>query len=254
MDKVVDYLKQLDLSEVEARLYLTLLKSGPTSVRDLAQTIDIKRTTTYFYIDQLVEKGLVMKLVRGSKKLVAANEPEHLKALVDEKLQSAQEVQQGFPNILKTLSTSLPKTNNATDAEIKYYKGPLGVKKIYEEVLKAKELRSFVDLSKISEVFPENYELFNNAIKENTDMVMYELVEKSPESRKYVDSFNTMKNHFAKVLPEATRLTAQDILIYDRKVAIINLKDNINGIVLHNADLYNNFKLLFDFIWDMIPA
>src|ERR1700733_13321654 len=139
MDKLVDYLKQLDLSDVEAKLYLTLLKTGPTSVRDLAATIDIKRTTAYFYIDQLVEKGLIIKLVRGSKKLVAANEPESLKTLVDKKLKNAEEVRQEFPDILKTLTTSLPKGNNSDDAEVKYYKGKNGVKKIYEEALKANE-------------------------------------------------------------------------------------------------------------------
>src|ERR1700734_1251596 len=101
MDKIVDYLKQLDLSDVEAKLYLTLLQTGPASVRDLAQTIDIKRTTAYFYIDQLVEKGLIMKLVKGSKKLVAANEPENLKILVEDKLESAKNVQQNFSTILK---------------------------------------------------------------------------------------------------------------------------------------------------------
>src|SRR5215469_18867685 len=98
MDKIIDYLKQLDLSDAEAKLYLTLLKAGPVSVRDLAQTVDIKRTTTYFYIDQLVEKGLIMKLVRGSKKLVAANEPENLKSLVDTKLSNAKFVQQNLAN------------------------------------------------------------------------------------------------------------------------------------------------------------
>src|SRR5580704_14634911 len=100
MDKIIDYLKQLDLSDVEAKLYLTLLQTGSASVRDLAATIDIKRTTAYFYIDQLVEKGLIMKLVRGSKKLVAANGPDNLKILVDAKLESAKAVQQNFPDIL----------------------------------------------------------------------------------------------------------------------------------------------------------
>src|SRR5216683_4756137 len=122
MDNIVDYLKQLDLSDVEAKLYLTLLQTGPASVRDLAQTIDIKRTTAYFYIDQLVDKGLIMKLVKGSKKLVAANEPENLKILVEKKLKNANDVQKKFPDILKALTTSLPKENNSGDAEIKYYR------------------------------------------------------------------------------------------------------------------------------------
>src|SRR5579859_2779001 len=126
MDRLIDYLKQLDLSEIEAKLYLTLLQSGPTSVRELAQTVEIKRTTTYFYIDQLVEKGLIMKLVKGSKKLVAANEPENLKTLVEEKIRKAQEVQKGFPSILKLLSSSLVRDEEVCNAEFRYYKGSNG--------------------------------------------------------------------------------------------------------------------------------
>jgi HTH-type transcriptional regulator, sugar sensing transcriptional regulator len=106
MDNIIDYLKHLDLSDVEAKLYLTLLQAGPTSVRDLAQTIDIKRTTAYFYIDQLVDKGLIMKLVKGSKKLVAANTPDNLEHLVEEKLKKAKAVQHDYPEILKTLTAS----------------------------------------------------------------------------------------------------------------------------------------------------
>ena len=74
-DKIIEYLKQLDLSEIEAELYLILLNKGPVSVRDLAEMSGIKRTTAYIYIDQLVDKGLVMKMVRESKRLVAANQP-----------------------------------------------------------------------------------------------------------------------------------------------------------------------------------
>ncbi|HWY78853.1 MAG TPA: helix-turn-helix domain-containing protein [Candidatus Sulfotelmatobacter sp.] len=249
MDKIVDYLKQLDLSDVEARLYLTLLQTGPTSVRDLAATIDIKRTTTYFYIDQLVEKSLLMKLVKGSKKLVAANEPENLKPLVDAKLASAKAVQQGFPTILKILTTTLPKGNNSTDAEIKYYKGKAGVKKIYEDALLSNEVRSYVNVTEIDEVFPENFKLFENAFKRNPHIKMYEIAEDSPQSKKLTAIADKWSTYQYKILPKNMRITAQDILIYDGKISIINLKDNVHGVILRNNDLSNNLKMLFDFIW-----
>ena len=253
MDNIVDYLKQLDLSDAEAKLYLTLLQSGPTSVRDLAQTVDIKRTTTYFYIDQLVEKGLILKLVRGSKKLVAASEPENLKILVEEKLKKAKEVEKNFPDIIKMLNTSLPKENNSNEAEIKFYKGKNGVKKIYEEVLQAKEVRSYVNIEEITEVFPENVDLFNHAFKRNPAMKMFEIVENSPESQARFQSQKTSDNYFYKFLPEDMNLKAQDILLYENTVAIIHFKDQISGVILRNADLYTNFKLLFDFIWRILP-
>jgi hypothetical protein len=58
-----------------------------------------------------------------------------------------------------------------------------------------------------------------------------------------------------KFLPEDIRLTANDILIYNGKVAIINIKDedNIEGVVLENRDYYNNSVQLFDLLWRLLP-
>ncbi len=254
MDNIVDYLKQLDLSDAEAKLYLTVLKTGPTSVRDLAQTVDIKRTTAYFYIDQLVEKGLIMKLVKGSKKLVAANEPENLKILVEEKLKNANEVQQNFPDILKLLNTSLPKEDNPTDAEIKYYKGKNGVGKIYEDALNAKELRSYVNISDVENFFPGNLFSFDKAFEKNKNLKIYEFVEDSPASRKQVDILSHNKSYNFKFLPKDIRVSASDILIYDGKVAIINLRDTTTGVIFHNKDYFNISIELFDHMWRTLPA
>lgn len=253
MENILNFLKQLELSEIEAKLYLTLLKNGPTSVRDLAETIDIKRTTTYFYIDQLIEKGLIMKLVKGSKKMVAANPPETLQHLVEQKVASAKLVEQRFPSILASLTATLPQNKNAEEAEIKYYKGKNGVKKIYEESLRSKELRSYINLTDIENIFPENFQLFDNAFKHNKEIKMYEIVEDSPLSRKQIKISSENDRYFCKLMPKDMKLTAQDILIYDDKVSIINLKDKIDGVVLSNSDFYNNSKILFDFIWRILP-
>src|SRR6266567_484019 len=98
MNKIIDFLDQLDLSENEAKLYLALLESGPIAVRDLAQITGIKRTTVYLHIDLLVEKGLVMKIVKGSRKQVVAAEPEDsLQYLVKQKMETAKTIQDELP-------------------------------------------------------------------------------------------------------------------------------------------------------------
>ena len=253
MDSIIDYLKQLDLSDVEARLYLTLLKSGPTSVRDLAQTVDIKRTTAYFYIDQLVEKGLILKLVKGSKKLVAANEPENLKVLVEEKIRKAQEVQKGFPSILKILSSSLDKDTDVGKAEFRYYKGANGVRKIYEEALNSKAIFSFVNIADVENMFQNNVNLFDNAFRKNKKLTIYELLEDSPSSRKQIKLLSQNKRYGFKFLPKDIKITASDILIYDGKVAIIHVRNTITGVVFHNSDYHNISKELFNFMWRILP-
>ncbi len=251
MENILKFLKELELSEIEAKLYLTLLQHGSTSVRELAETIEIKRTTAYFYIDQLVEKGLIMKLVKGSKKQVAANPPESLQHLVEQKVASAKLVEQTFPSILQTITSSLPEQIDTNDSEIRYYKGKNGVRKIYEDALTANEMRSYVNLSAIQEVFPENFRLFDAAFKANPQLKIFEIVENSPRSKTRTQTSDKM--HFHKILPPDMKLTAQDILIFEGKVGIINLKDDIHGVILRNTDLYNNLRLLFDFIWKILP-
>jgi len=254
MNDIVDYLKQLDLSDIEAKLYLTLLQTGPASVRDLAQTIEIKRTTAYFYIDQLVEKGLIMKLVRGSKKLVAASEPENLRSLVEEKIINAKEVEKNFPNILKILTTNLPQTNDASTAEIRYYKGINGVKKIYEEALQTKELRSYVNIGDVVNFFPENVFSFEKAFEKNKELKLYEFIENSPASQKLVKILSQNKRYNFKFLPNDIKINASDILLYEGTVAIINLRESTTGVIFHNKDYFDISKKLFEHMWMTLPA
>lgn len=253
MDKLINYLKQLDLSDIEAKLYLTLLKTGPTNVRDLAQKIEIKRTTAYFYIDQLIEKGLIMKLVKGSKKLIAANEPENLSILIEKKIEQAYAVQQGFPDVIKTLTTSLHEYNNATEAEIKYYKGANGVRKIYEEAFRAEELRAYVKVEASDGIFTDNVNFFVEAFKKNKKLILKEIIYDSPSATKDAQKILQKNDRYSyKLMPKELKLTSGDELIYDGKVAIINYKGTMNAIILQNNDYFNNSKELFDFIWNVI--
>ncbi len=253
MDKIVDYLKQLDLSDVEAKLYLTLLQTGATSVRDLAQTIEIKRTTAYFYIDQLIDKGLIMKLVKGSKKLVAANEPENLKTLVEAKIVSAKAVQQDFPDIIKMLTNIVPEENNTKNAEISFYKGIINARKIYEEALQASEVRAYVRLKDEETLFPDNLPIFEDAFRKNEKLRVWEIIYDSDSTTKDAERVESITDRYLyKFTPKHLKLSSEDILIYDGKVAIINYRGGKTSVVLHSSDFYNNFKELFDFMWNVL--
>lgn len=258
MKQVYELLEQLELSEAEATLYITLLEKGPLSVRELALLTKIKRTTTYLYIDALIERELVIKVVRGSRKQVEAIPPEDsLKHLVENNLVKAKSLHEQFPNMLNVLKSSLSQTKNTGEAEIKYYKGKNGVKKIYEEALQAKELRSYFNIELIKEALPDNGALFVEALKNNQTIKIYELFQDTPISKKQLAEFQSAntnhQNYFYKFLPKGVTLSAADTMIYDDTVAIVNVSNQISGIVLKNADYYNNSKELFDLIWKVSP-
>lgn len=255
MKEILDYLEQLGVSETEARLYLKLLETGNISVRQLAKILGINRTSAYLHIDQLIEKGLVMKLVKGSKKLVAANAPEDsLKDLLEKKAQIVQTIQSEFPKIIREIKTSVPKNKPVGEAEIKYYKGNSGVRKIYYEALKAKELCSYAKVQETAGAFPDNIELFTNAFKENPALIIREILYDSPLVKQQAPKLlSKSKRYSYKLMPSDLKLSSEDILIYDNKVAIINYKGKVNSVILHSIDFYNNSKELFEFIWNLIP-
>jgi sugar-specific transcriptional regulator TrmB len=259
MKKIIDYLEQLDLSESEAKLYITLLETGSLSVRELANKIGMNRTTAYLYIDQLIEKGLIMKIVKGSRTQVAPNNPEEsLRYLMEEKLQKAKTIQSEFPEVVQTINASLPKFQEVGQSEIKFYKGINAVKKIYEEAFNGNEIRSYVKVEEAPTLSSNNVNLFNSAFKKNKKLKMWEIIYESPHAQKKAEEIKSQsEKYFYKFMPSDLKwsITSEDIVIYDGKVAIINWgKGKVSSVILQSADYYNNSKELFDFIWRMIPA
>jgi len=254
-DTLIDYLKQLGLSYHEANLYVTLLESGPVNVREIAKLVDIKRTTTYFYIEQLLEKGLITRITKGSQKLFCANQPnENIQRLAAKKIETANKIQSALPDILTVVNNSLQQRNETNETTIKYYKGKNGVINIFEDFLQAKEIRSFANVTEFADVFPENFQIIDNAIKKSRDMKFFEILENSPQAKLTVkDAFgNKNKNYQYKYFPEGMKISSTDITIYDGKVSFINMKDDISGVIMQSSILYNDFKILFDFIWEQL--
>lgn len=252
--KITDYLAYLGLSAVEAKVYLILLRTGNISIRDVAKKADIKRTTIYLHIDRLQEKGLVKHVIHGSKILLSATEPqESLWCLVQKETQTAKSLEAQFPQIIEALKAEFPDSTNC-DQEIAYYPGKNQARRIYEDALRASELRTFVYINKTNTLFPNNARVFSTAFKKNKKLKIWELVYDSEVTTGPSKSSRLqVGRYFYKYLPKNIRLTSEDILIYDGKVAIINYRDKRTNIVLKSTDFYNNLKELFDFIWTMLP-
>lgn len=182
-NEILEYLEQLELTEGEAKLYLTLLKHGAMTVTALAKAAGVYRTAAYSPIDRLIEKGLAMELVKGSHILVDATNPEEsLKQLVENKIQSAKAVEAKFSHVIQKINTKHPQAKPAEDAQIRYYKGINAVRKIHQEALKANELRAYAKLSETEEgkIFSENVTIFTEAFKQNPNLTIKEILYDSP--------------------------------------------------------------------------
>ena len=252
--QIIDYFKNINISQSEAELYFTLLESGPLNARSLAQKLGFKRTTAYNYIDHLLDRGLILKLVRGTRTLLAANEPDKiLPKLIDQKVQTDKQMQESLPQILESIQGIFPiKNTDSSPVEIKYYKGIVNARKIYEECFTASEVRAYAKIDKTETLWSDNTKIFNEAFEKNKKLKFWEIIygESAIDVSENI-ALNTDR-YFFKFMPKELKLSSEDILLYDGKVAIINFRGGGTSIVLQSADFYNNLKELFDFMWNML--
>jgi len=254
MKKTTDYLISLGLTKIEAVIYEGLLQTGPTTIKDLSEFLNIKRITTHFNVEGLIERGLIIQTMNGARRRIVAENPQKINYLVEQKEKNIKQLKDDFPDFIKTLEYVSPgKPPPSMKAEVKYYEGKNSVRLVYKDIVKANEIRSYVNSIEINRIFPENFSLFSKAHEQNKQMKMWEIIKKPPEIKTYIDSMD-LSRYFIKIVPKTINLSIIDNLIYDDKVAIINVKKNPTAIVITNKEYYENSKAIFDFVWEMIPT
>lgn len=254
--KLITFLENLGLSALEAKIYATLIQNGPIGVSDLADILGIKRTRTYLHINSLIEKGLVTKIIRDAKQqeVKVVNPKENLGQLINQKVHVIEKVKSDLPDILEIINTNTSPSLSIAAVEMHYYKGEQGVKKIYEEAMQAKEVRIYAKVEENEKLFSDNVSFFNQAFKKNKKLKVFEILYDSLSASRDAEQIRLHHNNYLyKFMPKSLKLTSEDILMYDGKVAILNYKGNAVSIVLSSLDYYNNSKALFDYIWETIP-
>ena len=125
--------KLLDLEELDAQLYLNLLRMGPVTASALAKELNIDRTKAYRTIDKLLHLKIVSTTF-SKPKLCIANKPEEvLKNVLDTKETQVQKIRNAKDYLINTINSSIP-TNYKSN--LPSFHIAQGTNHIYSEVEK----------------------------------------------------------------------------------------------------------------------
>ncbi|MFA6024034.1 MAG: helix-turn-helix domain-containing protein [Candidatus Gracilibacteria bacterium] len=136
LSRIVALLKQFECNESEAKIYVESLKTGPTTVQELAKKMKRNRVTVHSAVEQLVEKGLLYETRKENRRLIGAEEPDILHRLLQKRenemklLKSNLDYVTGLLNSVQAVDKSIP--------TVKFYEGLDGFKKMLEETLTAR--------------------------------------------------------------------------------------------------------------------
>src|SRR3989338_6396814 len=119
-----DILQESGLSGNESKIYLALLKLGPSLAGKIADETKLNRTHVYDRLRHLLEKGTVSYTIQSGKKYFTAAHPNKLLETMQEKEARLQEI---IP--------SLSKIEKNDNVEIEVYRGKEGLKTILQDYL-----------------------------------------------------------------------------------------------------------------------
>jgi sugar-specific transcriptional regulator TrmB len=237
-----EYLEQIGLSEKEAKVYLANLELGPTSIAQIAERAQIKRTTVYEIMKSLNAQKLASLTVKGKKKLFVATEPSKMKAMLEKRTALLDDI---LPE-LKALSKTAKHR-----PMIQMFEGIEGLLSIYEDIIQEeKPLSSFVAFSEAKEEFSDYFDevFIPERIKHN---IFARVI--SPKT----NAARKRQNNDKKALRELRTIDKQlypfsiEIAIYGNKTAFISFKENeLFGVIIQSNEITKTMGLVFDFFWN----
>ena len=123
---LISDLKKIGLSEKSAKVYLSVLELGQASVQDIAVRADLKRSTVYVILDELIKAGLCGTVNENNKTFFTASDPEAIQSMIEIQKKELEEKLDYFARIKESLVLLKNKTVK-NQPVVSFYEGRDGL-------------------------------------------------------------------------------------------------------------------------------
>lgn len=230
--------EKLGFTAHEAQVYLASLSLGTCSVAEIAKKAAMKRPTTYLVVDELLAKGLLVKVPKGKKMFVRAEDPEALLKIAEEKKELTARVVPEL-KLLLAQASSRPK--------VEYYEGKEQLMKVYERIFRSKEVWAVVSMDHFFDVFTYDDSRHFFQLLKNRGGMIYDMFVYSRKALKIRDYPFRQGLSEVKILPKDFSISS-DILVGDTQMALVSLP-NASATVIIDQEIVASERRLLQHIW-----
>jgi len=245
-----EVLSELGISPKDVTVYLTLLREGPGSVRQLATSTGINRGTVYETLKHLQTLELVHFYNRETKQFFVAAAPSRLQELAELRALQIAKASKDLTHVVAELEALYVAGTRQPVARM--YEGSEGVRAIFEDVLET------VSKSEVQEYFVYSSSAVREAGLYNS---FQDYTQKRLEAGIHVKNISIGKGGKTAGLDERRSIpglegTPTYILIYRGKLANIFLdkQGELVGLIIENPGIYETQRTLFLSLWDRLEA
>jgi sugar-specific transcriptional regulator TrmB len=235
-------LRALGLSTKAARVYMANLALGETTVLELSKASGVARTSIYYTLDELKEKGMIIETQRGKKTYYMYVEPESVLKEARQRIVSLDEI---LPELeeMKWAENRKPR--------IEFYFGPAGFKEVWMKVLKTEEdtFSIITAADHFSSYVKEKYILEDIiAEKKQRKKKSRQIIADSKDARNIVIK-DDKENRTSKLLPPEYPLAFTEIITSEFVAFISRRNENIIFTIDQKA-FAETRQSAFNALWD----
>lgn len=239
----IEILTQTGLSEVQAKIYLYLIKHGQSTPTEIATGVEENRTTVYSAAEKLEELGVISQKDRGKIAAYVPNHPSVLESITEKRLRKIARQARNLESNLPSLINYYNEHQNEPGVQTFY--GDEGVKLIWDKVITEKAPYYFIR-SRFDELTNhENLEDFKNRRVKNgivsEDITPSEFASgTSKEIREKLLLTRTL-------LPPENYDSPVEIDIFGDNVAFINFEKNGMSTLIESPEIADAMRQFFLF-------
>lgn len=232
----------LGFQDTEARFYLAALELGQAPVSDIAKKAEISRTNAYDVFARLLEQGLVTQVGNASGKtmLVAAEAPENLLAIFEERRRKLQSV---MPDLRSLHNRSM------TKPRVRFYQGIEGIKTVLNDTIacRSKALRGILSMRDLYQVPGRAW--MDDLVRRRIEAGVFLRVIRSPINDLddiWPDSRDDLRE--LRFAPSEFVFT-MTTYIFDEKVAVISSQRENFAMTIESEEFTSLQGNLFEALW-----
>ena len=252
MDKRIQDLMNLGLTEGEAKVYVALLKTGSSTIGPIVKESRVASSNIYEILDRLLEKGIVSFVIKSKTKYFQAAPPVNIGDYLQKKQKMIEDEKKIFDHILPDLN----KITMEESQHAEVFVGIKGLKTAYEKLtsnMTKKDVPLYLydlPLGKVSEMADDFYlTYFDKKFK------ALGLKNKGICNEQYRKSRYVKKTGWGNIRFVGFPIP-MNIDIYQDKVLIVSWKDakSTISILITASGIADQFRKYFYAMWKIAKA
>ncbi len=243
----------LDLDDLEAKVYLNLLRVGPITASALAKELDIDRARMYRTVDKLVSRNIISTTLSSPKLCIAVEPHDALKIALGKKEDEVNKIKKSGEAIMDKINNEITTNQIST---IPTFRVVQGRQNIYADI--AQLIENTTDIVYIATTLDDVSRMYHSTIPEKISICeknggKVRLLVNMDDSKlmSFVKRFNATETRIGK-LPSKGRMVVQK----DKKMIMSDSKASYQhsgsdfSLCTNSLEMVENIFTLCSLLWD----